>query len=84
VTWQAAGQGALWGVIEPVSEVSSAEQIVYIRDGVCDFHIGDEVIRPGKGGVVVVAPNVEHYADVVGDQPVLNLEVFTPSRSEYG
>jgi hypothetical protein len=24
-----------------------------------------------------------HYAEIVGDEPVLNLDVFTPNRPEY-
>jgi hypothetical protein len=26
---------------------------------------------------------VEHWGEVVGDEPVLNLDVFTPLREEY-
>lgn len=59
------------------------EQIAYIIEGVVDFHVGDEVLRLGPGGVAVVPPNVTHYAALVGDQPALNLDVFTPARPEY-
>lgn len=59
------------------------EQIVYILEGEVDFHIGDEVLRIGAGGLVVIPPGIEHYAEVVGNQPVINLDVFTPARPEY-
>ena len=59
------------------------EQIVYILQGQIDFHIEDEVRRLGPGGLLVVPPNARHWGEVVGDEPVLNLDVFTPKRSEY-
>lgn len=68
---------------EPRPHAHHYEQIAYILSGEVDFHIGDEVVRLGSGGLVVVPPNTTHYAVVVGDQPVLNLDVFIPRRSEY-
>jgi len=59
------------------------EQIVYILAGVVDFHIGDEVVRLGPGGLAVVPPNVMHHAVLVGDEPALNLDVFSPARPDY-
>lgn len=59
------------------------EQIVYIMSGEVDFHVGDEVVRLRAGGMLVVPPNVVHYAEVLGSEPVLNLDVFTPARPEY-
>jgi quercetin dioxygenase-like cupin family protein len=59
------------------------EQIVYIIEGVVDFHVGDEVLRLGPGGLAVVPPNVTHYAELVGDKPALNLDVFSPARPDY-
>ena len=37
--------------------------------------IGDELL--------VIPPNVEHWGEVVGEEPVINLDVFTPRRPEY-
>lgn len=59
------------------------EQIVYIMEGLVDFHIGEEVVRLGPGGLAVIPPDVTHYAEVVGDGPALNLDIFTPARPEY-
>lgn len=59
------------------------EQIAYIMSGQVDFHVGDEVFRLGPEELVVVPPNVTHYAQVVGDKEVINLDVFAPSRPEY-
>ena len=68
---------------EPKPHRHSNEQIAYIVSGTADFYIGDEVIRIGPGGLVVVPPDVLHHAIVVGDQEVINIDVFTPSRPEY-
>ena len=59
------------------------EQIVYILAGTIDFHVADQVIRLSAGGLLVVPPNTMHHGVVVGDEPVLNLDVFTPARPEY-
>jgi quercetin dioxygenase-like cupin family protein len=68
---------------EPRPHSHPHEQIVYILAGQIDFFIGDEVQRLGPGGLLVVPPNVMHHGIVVGDEPVLNLDVFTPKRPEY-
>ncbi len=59
------------------------EQVVYILEGSVDFHIGDDTLRIEAGGLAVVPPGVTHYVEVVGDQPAINLDVFTPARPEY-
>ena len=44
---------------------------------------GSTVTRLGAGGLLVVPPNARHWGVVVGDEPVFNLDVFTPKRAEY-
>jgi quercetin dioxygenase-like cupin family protein len=68
---------------EPRPHAHPHEQIAYIVSGTIDFHIGDTVHRLGPGGLLVVPPNARHWGVVVGDEPVLNLDVFTPKRAEY-
>jgi quercetin dioxygenase-like cupin family protein len=68
---------------EPRPHAHVNEQIVYIMKGTIDFHVGDEVIRLGPGGLLTVPPNVQHWGEVVGDEEVLNLDIFTPARPEY-
>jgi quercetin dioxygenase-like cupin family protein len=60
------------------------EQIVYMLQGAAIFHVGDEAHRIGLGGLIVIPPNVPHYIEVVGSEVVLELDVFTPKRPEYG
>jgi quercetin dioxygenase-like cupin family protein len=68
---------------EPRPHSHPHEQVVYIVSGQIDFYIEDEMRRLGPGGLLVVPPNARHWGVVVGDEPVLNLDVFTPRRSEY-
>jgi quercetin dioxygenase-like cupin family protein len=68
---------------EPKPHSHSYEQIVYILSGKVNFHVGDETVLLEEGGLLVVPPNVEHYAEVVGEEPVFNLDIFTPKREEY-
>lgn len=59
------------------------EQIVYVVQGRMRFVIGDEVIEAGAGSVIRVPPNVRHYGEPIGSEPVLNLDVFAPFREDY-
>ncbi|UVI30633.1 cupin domain-containing protein [Paenibacillus spongiae] len=68
---------------EPKPHSHAYEQIVYILSGKVKFHIGEESVLLEAGGLLAVPPNVTHYAEVVGDEPVYNLDVFTPKRDEY-
>lgn len=68
---------------EPRPHAHPYEQIAYILSGEVEFHVGDEVAHLKAGGIIAVPPNVNHYAVVVGNEPVLNLDVFVPRRPEY-
>lgn len=59
------------------------EQTVYIVDGECDFYVGEEVVRLTPGGLLCIPGDVPHGMQVVGDKPVLNLDVFYPIREDY-
>jgi quercetin dioxygenase-like cupin family protein len=68
---------------EPKPHSHPHEQIAYIISGRIRFHIGEEVREVGPGGVVLIPSNVRHWGEVIGDEPVMNLDVFTPKRPEY-
>jgi quercetin dioxygenase-like cupin family protein len=68
---------------EPKPHSHPHEQIAYIMSGRMRFFIGDETRDLGPGGLVVIPPNVRHWGEVLGDEPVMNLDVFTPKRPEY-
>lgn len=59
------------------------EQIVYILQGEVDFTVGSRVFKLFPGSLLVVPPNAEHFARVVGHDTCLNLDVFVPRREDY-
>lgn len=59
------------------------EQIVLILAGTIRFHVNGEQHPVGPNGLLAIPPNVEHCGEVVGDEAVLNLDIFTPKRPEY-
>ncbi len=73
----------LWPGHEPRPHSHPYEQLVYIMAGKVAFHVGDEMIVLEEGGLLVVPPNVLHHAEVIGNEPVLNLDVFVPRRADY-
>jgi quercetin dioxygenase-like cupin family protein len=68
---------------EPRPHNHPHEQIVYIMQGEIDFHIADEIVRLGPGGLLVIPPNAQHWGEVKGSEVVINLDIFTPKRAEY-
>ncbi|MGQ0429992.1 MAG: cupin domain-containing protein [Gammaproteobacteria bacterium] len=59
------------------------EQITYVVQGRMRLVVGDEVIDAAAGSVIRVPPDVVHYGEPVGPEPVLNLDVFAPFREDY-
>ena len=59
------------------------EQVVYIVEGSVRFHVGDDVMEAGPGSLIRIPPDVMHYAEPIGDEPALNLDVFAPIRDDY-
>jgi quercetin dioxygenase-like cupin family protein len=59
------------------------EQIVYLLAGEALFVVGDEEVVLRAGDMLVVPPGVEHWAETIGEVPVLDLSIFSPRRDEY-
>lgn len=59
------------------------EQLVYVVQGRMRFHVEDEVHDLGAGGLLRIPPNAMHYGEPLGDEVVLNLDVFSPIRDDY-
>lgn len=59
------------------------EQIVLIVQGRVRFHVGDDVVECGPGTMMRLPPGVVHWAEPVGDEVCLNLDVFSPVRDDY-
>jgi quercetin dioxygenase-like cupin family protein len=73
--------------LEPGMEVNPHhhpfEQVAYIVQGRMRFTVGDEVFEAGPGSVIRIPPDVVHCGEPIGDEPVLNLDVFSPIREDY-
>lgn len=73
--------------LEPGMEVRPhshpQEQLVMVVKGKMRFFIGDDTVEVDQGGMVRIPPNVTHCGEVVGDETVLNLDVFSPMREDY-
>ena len=46
-------------------------------------YIGDTVDEGGAGSLIRIPSDVEHYGESMGDELVLNLDVFNPLRDDY-
>ena len=75
---------------EPKPHKHTYEQLVYIIAGPHPFprrrqERGARARRPAanSAGRHALGEVVMHWGEVVGDEPVLNLDIFTPVREEY-
>ena len=59
------------------------EQVALIVEGTADYHVGDEVVHATPGTMIRIPAGVLHYAEPVGDEVVLNLDIFAPIRPDY-
>lgn len=59
------------------------EQLLYIIQGHCEVDVGDETTLMGPGDVVHIPSGVFHDLRVLGDETVLNLDIFSPIREDY-
>lgn len=59
------------------------EQLVLIVQGRARFYIEDEIVEAGPGSMIRIPPDALHHAEPIGDEVVLNLDVFAPPRGDY-
>lgn len=59
------------------------EQIATIASGHCKFMIGDEWFEMGPGDMVFVPGDTYHDIIVLGDEPVVNYDIFYPLREDF-
>ena len=59
-------------------------QLAIVVEGECDYYVDGTPYKMKPGSWLFVPANVEHYIDVQNSPvPVMNLDVFIPSRPEY-
>ena len=59
------------------------EQLVLILQGRMRLHLDDRSVELSAGGMFRIPPEVTHYAVPLGEETVLNLDIFSPIRSDY-
>lgn len=59
------------------------EQIACILTGRMRWVIGGETVEMGAGSVLRVPPDVVHGGTPIGDEVVMNLDIFCPIRPDY-
>ena len=58
------------------------EQLAYIAEGECNYYVDGVCYKLTTGSILYVPPNVEHYIEVTGKKPVINIDIFSPARPE--
>ena len=73
--------------LEPGMEVNPHshpfEQLVYVVQGTMRFVIDGEEFIAGPGNLIRIPPDAKHFGEPIGDETVLNLDVFSPIREDY-
>lgn len=73
--------------LEPGMEVRphshDFDQLALMLRGEATFTLDGEELAMSAGDVLLIPAGVEHYADPIGDEPALNLDIFAPARADY-
>src|SRR5687767_9432109 len=59
------------------------EQLAFCVSGHFYYHVGDESFEMTPGSMVRVPPHATHYAEPIGEEVSLNLDIFCPLRPDY-
>jgi quercetin dioxygenase-like cupin family protein len=59
------------------------DQVALVLSGKAAFVLDGEAVEVNAGEVVLIPAGVEHYAQPIGDSPVMNLDIFAPAREDY-
>jgi mannose-6-phosphate isomerase-like protein (cupin superfamily) len=59
------------------------DQLALILAGRCVMRVDEEEHPLGPGGFVYIPSGARHGLEVVGSEPVLNVDVFSPAREDY-
>ncbi|MDM0032417.1 cupin domain-containing protein [Variovorax sp. J22P271] len=59
------------------------DQLVFIFEGTMELTVGDVPYLLTPGSVLRIPAGVPHKARVVGEETVLNIDIFSPVREDY-
>ena len=69
--------------MEPRPHSHPFDQVAFILSGRMRFTIGEEVLEVGPGTVIRIPAGVRHWGETIGEETVMNLDVFSPIREDY-
>jgi quercetin dioxygenase-like cupin family protein len=61
----------------PLHSHPNCEEYLYIVSGKCEHRLGDNTVMMHPGDVIRIPQDVKHWAEAVGEAPVLALIVFS-------
>ena len=59
------------------------DQLAFVLGGVLEFEVDGESHVVESGEMLYIPAGLPHTARVVGDDQVLNIDLFAPSREDY-
>lgn len=59
------------------------DQLAFVISGRAVYHIGEIGHEVGPGSAMLIPAGVRHWIEPAGDEPVDNLDVFAPARTDY-
>ena len=59
------------------------EQLAMIVSGRVRYTVCDEVHEIGPGSVFLIPKGVKHFAEPIGNETVVNIDIFSPVRKDY-
>ena len=59
------------------------EQISHVLKGRLRFVVDEETIEVGPGEILLIPPLAAHSAEVLGEETVLDYDIFSPIRSDW-
>lgn len=59
------------------------DQLAFILSGHGVYHVGETGHEVGPGSAMLIPAGVRHWIEPAGDEPIDNLDVFAPARTDY-
>ena len=76
----------VWAIFQPGGTYETHshphEQFSFMVQGRMRLRVGDEEKLVGPGDIWYAPPNVVHGGDILGDEPVIFVDVFHPVRED--